>query len=221
MVLGSRGCGGFAGLLLVSNGLARASPAAWPVVVVPAAEPPSHDPYGSYSASTPRPPTNDTTHSASRGPARRGAHLRVVVAHARPSRPLTTAGTLGPAAHEETAAAHAVSAPAAAHLSPHAGRSPEVEVEGGGGAAVGPGDAAGRLITASRARAPHRPPPQAPARPPGPRLDSTRLDSVTNAVLLHTARPVAVVPPGGGRRTPGDPRDEARAGYPATAAPLT
>lgn len=130
MVLGSRGRGGFASLLPGSNGIACASRAACPVVVVPAVEPPARDPYGQVvlglnSAA----PDDSTTHFAFREATRRGARLRGVVAHARPGRKFTTAGVLGAAAHEETAAAHEVSALAAAHLRPHAERYPEVEVE--------------------------------------------------------------------------------------------
>lgn len=73
---------------------------------------------------------------------------------------------------------------AAAHLRPYADRFPEVEIE----QMSAPGDAAGRLVAASRAAdliviGRHRKRPLSP-----------RLGSVTNAVLLHTGCPVAVVP---------------------------
>ncbi|MGW6707877.1 universal stress protein [Streptomyces sp. NPDC054956] len=185
MVLGSRGRGGFASLLLGSNGLACAGRAACPVVVVPRADPPAHDPYGQVvlglnSAA----PDDSTTHFAFREAARRGARLQVVVAHAWPGRTFTAAGAIGTAATEETAGAHEVAALAAAHIRPHAERFPEVPVE----QVSAPGDAAGHLVAASQAAdliviGRHRKRPLSP-----------RLGSVTNAVLLHTGCPVAVVP---------------------------
>lgn len=185
MVLGSRGRGGFASLLLGSNGIACASQAACPVVVVPRAEPPLHDPYGQVvlglnSAA----PDASTTYFAFREAARRGARLQVVVAHAWPGRTFTTAGAIGTAAHEATANAHEVAALASVHLRPYAERFPEVEIE----QLSAPGDAAGHLVAASQAAdllviGRHRKRPLSP-----------RLGSVTNAVLLHTGCPVAVVP---------------------------
>lgn len=185
MVLGSRGRGGFASLLLGSNGIACASRAACPVVVVPRAEPPLRDPYGQVvlglnSAA----PDESTTYFGFREAARRGARLQVVVAHAWPGRTFTAVGAIGTAAHEETANAHEVAALASAHLRPYAGRFPEVEIE----QFSAPGDAAGHLVAASRAAdllviGRHRKRPLSP-----------RLGSVTNAVLLHTNCPVAVVP---------------------------
>ncbi|MFZ3469971.1 universal stress protein [Streptomyces sp. 4.24] len=136
MVRGSRGRGGFASLLLGSNGLACASRAARPVVVA----------LGLNSAA----PDDSTTSFAFREAARRGARLQVVVAHAWPGRTFTTACPIGTAVHEETAA----------RIRPHAERFPKVAVE----QVSAPGDAAGHL------------------------------GSVTNAVLLHTGCPVAVVP---------------------------
>ncbi|MFF3210874.1 universal stress protein [Streptomyces sp. NPDC002886] len=186
MVLGSRGRGGFASLLLGSNGIACAGQAACPVVVVPRAEPPLHDPYGQVvlglnSAA----PDASTTYFAFREAALRGARLQVVVAHAWPGRTFTAAGAIGSAAaHGETANAHEVAALAAVHLRPYAERFPEVEIE----QLSAPGDAAGHLVAASQAAdlmviGRHRKRPLSP-----------RLGSVTNAVLLHTGCPVAVVP---------------------------
>ncbi|WP_405493311.1 universal stress protein [Streptomyces sp. NBC_00096] len=185
MVLGSRGRGGFASLLLGSNGIACAGRAACPVVVVPRADPPLHDPYGKVvlglnSAA----PDDSTTWFAFREAARRGARLEVVVAHAWPARTFTVAGAIGTAAHEQTASAHEVAALAAAHLRPYAERFPEVAVE----RVSAPGNAAGHLVAASQAAdliviGRHRQRPLSP-----------RLGSVTNAVLLHTGCPVAVVP---------------------------
>ncbi|WP_424213948.1 universal stress protein [Streptomyces sp. BI20] len=185
MVLGSRGRGGFASLLLGSNGLACASRAACPVVVVPHAEPPLRDPYGQVvlgvnSAA----PDDSTTFFAFREASRRGARLQVVVAHPWPGPMFTAAGTITTAAHDETAAGHEVTALASAHLRPHTQRFPDVQVE----LVAAPGDAAGHLVAASQAAdliviGRHRKRPLSP-----------RLGSVTNAVLLHTACPVAVVP---------------------------
>ncbi|MFF1414232.1 universal stress protein [Streptomyces sp. NPDC058289] len=185
MVLGSRGRGGFASLLLGSNGIACAGQAACPVVVVPRAEPPLHDPYGQVVLGlNSAVPDASTTSFAFREAARRGARLQVVVAHARPGRTFTVAGAIATAAHEETANAHEVAALAAAHLRPYAEQFPEVEIE----QLSAPGDAAGHLVAASRAAdliviGRHRKRPLSP-----------RLGSVTNAVLLHTGCPVAVVP---------------------------
>ncbi|WP_330330202.1 universal stress protein [Streptomyces sp. NBC_00536] len=185
MVLGSRGRGGFASLLLGSNGLACASRAACPVVVVPRAEPPSHDPYGQVvlglnSAA----PDDGTSHFAFREASRRGARLQVVAAHAWPGPMFTPAGTLTTAAHDEAAAGYQVTALASAHLRPHRERFPGVDVE----VVAAPGDAAGHLVAASQAAdliviGRHRKRPFSP-----------HLGSVTNAVLLHTACPAAVVP---------------------------
>ncbi|MET9852703.1 universal stress protein [Streptomyces sp. NPDC006450] len=117
-----------------------------------------------------------------RDAARRGALQ--VVAHAWPARAFTTACAITTAGHEETANAHEVTALAAAHLRPYAERFPEVGIE----QVSAPGDAAGHLVAASQAAdliviGRHRRRPLSP-----------RLGSVTNAVLLHTGCPVAVVP---------------------------
>ncbi|MEV7523380.1 universal stress protein [Streptomyces sp. NPDC091371] len=187
MVLGSRGRGGFASLLLGSNGLACASRAACPVVVVPRAGPSARDPYGQVvlgvnSAS----PDDSTTFFAFREAALRRARLQVVVAHPWPAPAVTAVGAIGTAVHDETAATAQVTALASAHVRPHAERFPEVEVE----LAAAPGDAAGHLVAASQAAdliviGRHRKRPLSP-----------HLGSVTNAVLLHAACPVAVVPLG-------------------------
>lgn len=148
----------------------------------PARRPPLHDPYGQVvlglnSAA----PDASTTSFAFSEAARRGARLQVVVAHARPGRTFTIAAAIATAtaAHEETANAREVAALAAAHLRPYAEQFPEVEIE----QLSAPGDAAGHLVAASQAAdliviGRHR----------------KRPGSVTHAVLLHTACPVAVVP---------------------------
>ncbi|MER5730102.1 universal stress protein [Streptomyces sp. NPDC002138] len=185
MVLGSRGRGGFASLLLGSNGLACASRAACPVVVVPRAAPPLRDPYGQVVIGLNGcAPDDSTSHFAFREASRRGARLRVVTAYAWPGPVFTPAGTLPVAAHDETTAGRAATARAEAHLRPHRERFPDVEVE----VVAAPGDAAGHLVAASRAAdliviGRHRKRPLSP-----------HLGSVTNAVLLHTACPAAVVP---------------------------
>ncbi|MFI5985125.1 universal stress protein [Streptomyces sp. NPDC051555] len=187
MVLGSRGRGGFASLLLGSNGLACASRAACPVVVVPSGEPALRDPYdqvvlGLNSAA----PDDSTSHFAFREASRRGARLQVVVAHTWPGPVFAPGGTLATAAavQDGTTAGSEVTALAEAHLRPHRARYPDVVVE----VVTAPGDAAGHLVAASRAAdliviGRHR-----------KRLLSPHLGSVTNAVLLHTACPAAVVP---------------------------
>ncbi|MEV7724016.1 universal stress protein [Streptomyces sp. NPDC087917] len=189
MVLGSRGRGGFASLLLGSNGLACAARAACPVVVVPRAPAALRDPYGQLVLGVnAAAPDDSTTHFAFREASRRGARLRVVVAHPWAGPVFTPAGPLAAAAHPDgpaqDRARHQVAALVAAHLRPHTERFPEVEVE----VVVAPGDAAGHLVAASMAAdlvviGRHRRRPLSP-----------RLGSVTNAVLLHTGCPVAVVP---------------------------
>lgn len=185
MVLGSRGRGGFAGLLLGSNGLACAGRAACPVVVVPRTAPATGDPYGRVVLGVnSTAPDDSTTSFGFREAARRGARLRVVVAYPWSGPVVTSTGVIATAAHEEKAAASEVRALAAAHLRPHAERHPEVEVE----LLTAPGDAAGHLVAASRAAdllviGRHRRRPLSP-----------RLGSVTHTVLLHTGCPVVVVP---------------------------
>lgn len=120
MVLGSRGRGGFGSRLLGSSGLACASRAACPVVVVPHAEPPVRDPYGQvvFGLSSAA-PDDRATFFGFREAALRGARLRVVA----------QATTV-----------------AMAHLYPHMERFPRVQVQ----LVAAPGGAAGHLVAAAR-----------------------------------------------------------------------
>ncbi|MFE9253695.1 universal stress protein [Streptomyces sp. NPDC006879] len=182
MVLGARGRGGFASLLLGSNGLACAGRAACPVVVVPRAEPPLWEPHGQIVLGVNGTcPDAATTAFAFQEASRRGAKLQVVTAYSWP-------GPLSDALYDEEAAEQEVRASAEAHLRPFVDFHPEVPVE----LLAAPGDAAGHLVSASQAadlvvigRHRHRP-------------LSAQLGSVTNAVLLHANCPVAVIPPAEG-----------------------
>jgi len=114
MVLGSRGLGGFAGLLLGSTGLDTAARSHCPVVLVRAGEGPADeyqridgDPVGALQ---PRPvvlgldalhPSEALLDFALRTADRRGAALRVVYAWNLPSRMSVTPVRMGPSGHDQ------------------------------------------------------------------------------------------------------------------------
>ncbi|MEZ7002943.1 universal stress protein [Streptomyces sp. AD55] len=193
LVLGSRGRGGFASLLLGSNGLASARDAACPVVVVPR---PGREVHGEAPAQEgPRVvvgldvdnPDGATLAFAFEEASRRGARLQVVAAYPWPVQSWAAAGQIVAPAVDEASIASETRTLADGLLAPYRGRHPEVRAE----ALPVPGDAAGHLVEASRDAdlvvvGRHRRRLLAPARMMG---------SVTHAVLLHAAAPIAVVPP--------------------------
>ncbi|KUO15596.1 universal stress protein [Streptomyces dysideae] len=205
LVLGSRGRGGFASLLLGSNGMAAARDAECPVVVVsrpgrdggtshafravgdhegPAVEPGPRVVVGLQVDS----PDEAALAFAFTEAALRGARLQVVAAYPWPVQVWTAApGELVPPAVDQDAVENETRTLAEGFLTPHRERHPEVRAD----PYPAPGDAAGHLVAASKDAdlvvvGRHRRRLLAPARMMG---------SVTQAVLLHAASPVAVVPP--------------------------
>ncbi|MBT3155101.1 universal stress protein [Streptomyces sp. CHD11] len=189
LVLGSRGRGGFASLLLGSNSLAAARDAECPVVVVPR---PAQDDRAAGAGPlvvgvNADSPDDATLAFAFAEAALRGARLRVVAAYPWPLHTWMLPGEMPPPDIDQDAVEHETRILAegflAAHRERHAGVAAEVEVL--------PGDAAGHLVEASREAelvvvGRHRRRLLAPARMMG---------SVTQAVLLHAECPVVVVPP--------------------------
>ncbi|MFI5852712.1 universal stress protein [Streptomyces parvulus] len=193
LVLGSRGRGGFAGLLLGSNGMAAARDAQCPVVVVPR---PGREVHGEAPAEEgPRvvvglhvdSPDDATLSFAFAEAELRGARLQVVASYPWPVQTWAAAGQMMPMVIDEVSIESETRVLADGFLAPHRGRHPDVRAE----AHAVPGDAAGNLVAASAGAdlvvvGRHRRRLLAPARMMG---------SVTHAVLLHAASPVAVVPP--------------------------
>ncbi|MFB7507245.1 universal stress protein [Streptomyces broussonetiae] len=204
LVLGSRGRGGFASLLLGSNGLAVARDAECPVVVVPRPgrdAGTSHDPgpVGEHGDGPAEPgprvvvglhadsPDDATLGFAFAEAALREARVQVIAAYPWPVQTWTAPGQILPPAIDQVAVESETRALAEGFLAPHRGRHPEVRVD----TEALPGDAAGHLVAASRDAelvvvGRHRRRLLAPARMMG---------SVAQAVLLHAASPIAVVPP--------------------------
>ncbi|MFF9809896.1 universal stress protein [Streptomyces coeruleorubidus] len=193
LVLGSRGRGGFASLLLGSNGIAAARDAECPVVVVP--RPGREAPGGSPAGPGSRVvvglkvdgPDEATLEFAFAEAARRGARLQAVAAYPWPAQPWMTPGELPPPIVDQDVVEDETRILAEGFLAPHRERHPDVPVE----PLAAAGDAAGHLVAASPGAdlvvvGRHRRHLLAPAR---------MLGSVTHAVLLHAASPVAVVPP--------------------------
>ncbi|MCX4703371.1 universal stress protein [Streptomyces sp. NBC_01373] len=193
MVLGSRGRGGFASLLLGSTSMAAARDAECPVVVVPR---PGREVHGDAPAG-PGPrvvvglqvdsPDEATLAFAFTEAALRGARLQVVAAYPWPVQSWAAPGELLPVMIDQDAVESETRALAEGFLAPHSARHPDVRAE----PYIAPGDAAGHLVAASKDAdlvvvGRHRRRLLAPARMMG---------SVTQAVLLHAASPVAVVPP--------------------------
>ncbi|MFJ4715857.1 universal stress protein [Streptomyces sp. NPDC088785] len=184
LVLGSRGRGGFASLLLGSNGVAVARDAACPVVVVRAQEATARRVVVGLQ---PDDPDGTTLAFALDHAARVGAPVRVVAAYAWPVLAWTAYGDFALTGQEQEAVEKETLALARRALAPLLESHPEVEVE----VLVTPGDAAGRLVESSEDAAlvvvgRHR---RRLTRP------APMLGSVTHAVLLHAESPVAVVPP--------------------------
>ncbi|MGW3325013.1 universal stress protein [Streptomyces virginiae] len=201
LVMGSRGRGGFASLLLGSNSRAVASTAACPVVVVPHAERGAHPDadaeqsagrvvLGLHAAETP----DDVLTYAFTEAAVRGTTVQVVSAYAIPPSPTLVMDSPFAVIPPEGMADEGDGVPAeremlrsqTERLAPLRERFPDVPVE----QAAVPGDPAGRLVIASRAAAlvvvgRHHPRRTAM---------SLAIGSVAHAVLHHAHGPVAVVP---------------------------
>ncbi|MEU9033536.1 universal stress protein [Streptomyces sp. NPDC048352] len=210
LVMGSRGRGGFATLLLGSNSRAVSGTASCPVVVVPHADrdaAPSRDAapgrdaagapagdsagkvvVGLHAAETP----DDVLAFAFAEAAARGTTVQVVSAYALPPGPTTLLGGPFAVIPPEALTDDADTVPAeretlraqTQRLAPLRERYPDVPVE----QAAEPGNAAGRLVEASRSAAlvvvgRHH-----------PRVRSLLMGSVAHAVLQHAQGPVAVVP---------------------------
>ncbi|MER5794179.1 universal stress protein [Streptomyces sp. NPDC001980] len=193
LVLGSRGRGGFASLLLGSNGMAAARDAACPVVVVPR---PGREVHEELPAE-PGPrvvvgldvdsPDDATLAFAFAETDRRGARLQVIAAYPWPVQSWFAAGELVPPAVDQDEVEQETRTLAEGFLAPHLKDRPNLRAD----VLALPGDAAGLLVSASKDAAlvvvgRHRRRLLAPARMMG---------SVTHAVLLHAAAPIAVVPP--------------------------
>ncbi|MEU6666785.1 universal stress protein [Streptomyces sp. NPDC046727] len=193
LVLGSRGRGGFASLLLGSNGLAAARDAECPVVVVPRpgrevhgegpAEPGPRVVVGLHADS----PDESVLAFAFAEAALRDARLQVIAAYPWPVQAWSAPGQLVPQLVDQKAVETETRTLADGFLAPHRERHPEVRAD----TEALPGDAAGHLVAASRDAdlvvvGRHRRRLLAPARMMG---------SVTQAVLLHAASPIAVIPP--------------------------
>ncbi|MEV7891858.1 universal stress protein [Streptomyces sp. NPDC002817] len=193
LVLGSRGRGGFAGLLLGSNGMAAARDAECVVVVVP--KPGREVDEGMRTEPGPRVvvglqvgrPDEATLAFAFAEAALRGARLQVVAAYQWPLQSWAMPGELVPVMIDQDAVESETRTLTEGFLVPHRKHHPDVQVD----PCIAPGDAAGHLVAASKDAdlvvvGRHRRRLLAPARMMG---------SVTQAILLHAASPVAVVPP--------------------------
>ncbi|MET7842736.1 universal stress protein [Streptomyces sp. NPDC005373] len=193
LVLGSRGRGGFASLLLGSNGVAAARDAACPVVVVPR---PGRAVHGDSDV-PPGPrvvvgvevdePDDTVLAFAFEEADRRAARLQVIAAFPWPVLAWTTFGDFTPTTVDQEAAESETLTLVNAAVAPFRKAHPDVEVD----LYVAPGDAAGHLVENSREAGlvvvgRHR---RRLTRP------APMLGTVTMAVLLHAASPVAVVPP--------------------------
>jgi len=197
LVLGSRGRGGFASLLLGSNSLAAARDAECVIVVVPRPGREVHD-------SVPTEPGPrvvvglkvDSPDEAALAVAffeaeLRGARLQVIAAYAWPPQSWAVSGEFAELMIDQSAVENDTWTLAEGFVAPFRSRHPGVRAD----AHAMPGDAAGLLVAASKDAelvvvGRHRRRLLAPAR---------MLGSVTQAVLLHAASPVAVVPPETGK----------------------
>ncbi|GGJ30375.1 universal stress protein [Streptomyces brasiliensis] len=195
LVLGSRGRGGFASLLLGSSSLAAARDAPCPVVVVPRPGRKVDEEPLVESGTGPRVvvgvqvdhPDEVTLAFAFTEAALRGARLQVIAGYPWPVQNWAAAGTLVPSVIDQDAIENETRTLADEALAPHRAEHPGVRCD----TYALPGDAAGLLVGASKDAdlvvvGRHRRRLLAPAR---------MLGSVTHAVLLHAASPIAVVPP--------------------------
>ncbi|MGA5182088.1 universal stress protein [Streptomyces pseudogriseolus] len=193
LVLGSRGRGGFASLLLGSNSLAAARDAGCPVLVVPRPgrggeeEARAHGDGPVVVGVSAEGPDTATLGFAFAEAAPRRTGLRVVTAYPWPLQTVLLPGEVPPAQADQEAMEHETRVLADGLLAPYRERHPDVAAE----VVALPGDAAGHLVDASWDASlvvvgRHRRRLFAPARMMG---------SVTQAVLLHAHSPVVVVPP--------------------------
>ncbi|MFD5481402.1 universal stress protein [Streptomyces hawaiiensis] len=193
LVLGSRGRGGFASLLLGSNSMAAARDAECPVVVVPR---PGREVHGEAPGGPGSRvvvglkvdgPDEATLGFAFAEAARRGARIQAVAAYPWPAQPWMMPGEMPPPIVDQDVIEDETRVLADGFLAPYRERHPDVPVQ----LTPAAGDAAGHLVAASRDAdlvvvGRHRRRLLSPVRMMG---------SVTHAVLLHAASPVAVVPP--------------------------
>ncbi|MFD5158654.1 universal stress protein [Streptomyces hawaiiensis] len=193
LVLGSRGRGGFASLLLGSNSMAVARDAECPVVVVPR---PGREVHGEAPGGPGSRvvvglkvdgPDEATLGFAFAEAARRGARIQAVAAYPWPAQPWMMPGEMPPPIVDQDVIEDETRVLADGFLAPYRERHPDVPVQ----LTPAAGDAAGHLVAASRDAdlvvvGRHRRRLLSPVRMMG---------SVTHAVLLHAASPVAVVPP--------------------------
>ncbi|MFI6559540.1 universal stress protein [Streptomyces sp. NPDC050534] len=193
LVLGSRGRGGFTGLLLGSNSMAAARDAECPVLVVPRHGREVHD--GMTVEPGPRVvvgidvdnPDWTTLAFAFLEAEQRGCRLQAIAAYSWPPRTWAASGEFAELMIDQSAVENEIWTLAEGFLAPHRARHPDVRSD----AHALPGDAAGLLVAASKGAelvvvGRHRRRLLSPAR---------MIGSVTQAVLLHAAAPVAVVPP--------------------------
>ncbi|MBV2352976.1 universal stress protein [Streptomyces sp. J2-1] len=193
LVLGSRGRGGFASLLLGSNGVAAARDADCPVVVVP--RPDRRATGDGTNAPGPRvvlgvhvdSPDDAALDFAFAEAAGEAARVEVIAAYPWPQQTWSAPGQMMPVPVEQQSVEQETRTLTERFLAPHQERYPGVRTE----IRVLPGDAAGHLVAASGGArlvvvGRHRRRLLAPGRMTG---------SVTQAVLLHAASPIAVVPP--------------------------
>ncbi|WP_329008462.1 universal stress protein [Streptomyces sp. NBC_01601] len=192
LVLGSRGRGGFASLLLGSNSLAAARDASCPVVVVPRpgrevhAEPPERPGPRVVVGLHVDSPDDGVLGFAFAEAALLGARLQVIAAYPWPVQTWSAPGQLVPPPIDQIAVESETRVLAEGFLDPLRAQFPDVEAE----AEALPDDAAGHLVALSAGAdlvvvGRHRRRLLVPAR---------MLGSVTQAVLLHAASPVAVIP---------------------------
>ncbi|MEU6816726.1 universal stress protein [Streptomyces sp. NPDC046860] len=192
LVVGSRGRGGFASLILGSNSLATARDASCPVAVVPPpgrevhAEPPARPGPRVVVGLHVDSPDDGVLGFAFAEAALLGARLQVIAVYPWPVQTWSAPGQLVPPPVDQAAVENETRVLAEGFLDPLRAQFPDVEAE----AEALPGDAAGQLVALSAGAdlvvlGRHRRRPLAPAR---------MLGSVTQAVLLHAASPVAVIP---------------------------
>ncbi|MFJ4819653.1 universal stress protein [Streptomyces sp. NPDC088801] len=193
LVLGSRGRGGFASLLLGSTSMATARDAECPVVVVPR---PGREVHGEAPGGPGSRvvvglkvdgPDEATLEFAFAEAARRGARLQAVAAYPWPAQPWMMPGEMPPPIVDQDVIEDETRVLADGFLASYRERHPDVPIQ----LIPAAGDAAGYLVAASRDAdlvvvGRHRRRLLSPVRMMG---------SVTHAVLLHAASPVAVVPP--------------------------